>query len=84
MEWREDYGHGRVSAVIEVRARYGDIGCDIKISEDLGGLCVVGGGFERTDTHADVGWKNWYEGVGGRWVGALSDMVGVGGYLVVV
>ena len=34
-----------MSAVIEMRARYGDIGCDIKISEDLGGLCVVGGGF---------------------------------------
>ena len=79
MGWREDHGHERVSAVIEMRARYGDIGCDIKISEDLGGLCVVGGGFGETDTHADVGWKNWCEGVGGRWVGALSDMVGVGG-----
>ena len=78
MEWREDYGHERVSAVIEMRARYGDIGCDIKISEDLGGLCVVGGGFGETDTHADVGWENWSEGVGGWWVGALSDMVGWG------
>ena len=64
-----------MSAVIEMRARYGDIGCDIKISEDLGGLCVVGGGFGETDTHADEVWKNWYEGVGGWWVGALSDMV---------
>ena len=64
-----------MSAVIEMRARYGDIGCDIKISEDLGGLCVVGGGFGETNTHAGVGWKNWYEGVGGWWVGALSDMV---------
>ena len=45
VEWREDHGHERVSAVIEVRARYGDIECDIKISEDVGGLCVVGGGF---------------------------------------
>ena len=50
-----------MSAVIEMRARYGDIGCVIKISEDLGGLCVVGGGFGETNTHADVGWKNWSE-----------------------
>ena len=49
--------------MIEMRARYGDIGCDIKISEDLGGLCVVGGGFGETSTHADAGWKNWSEGV---------------------
>ena len=40
-----------------MRARYGDIGCDIKISEDLGGLCVVGGGFGEIDTHADVAGK---------------------------
>ena len=67
-----------MSAVIEMRARYGDIGCDIKISEDLGGLFVVCGGFGETDTHAGVSWKNWYEGVGGWWVGALSDMGGWG------
>ena len=78
MEWREDYGHERVSAVIEMRERYGDFGCDIKISEDLGGLCVVGGGFGETSIHAGVGWKNWYEGVGGWWVGAFSDLVGGG------
>ena len=30
---------------MEMIARYGDFGCDIKTSEDLGGLCVVGGGF---------------------------------------
>ena len=75
MEWREDYEHEIVSAVIEMRARYGDIGCDIKISEDLGGLCVVGRGFGETSIHADAGWKNWSEGVGDWWVGALSDMV---------
>ena len=67
-----------MNAVIEMRARYGDIGCDIKISEDLGGLCVVGGKFGGTDTHAGVNWENWYGGVGGWWVGALSDMVGWG------
>ena len=76
MEWREDYGHERVSAVIEMRARYGDIGCDIRISEDLGGLCVVGGRFgEQTHMLVWAG-KNWYEGAGGWWVGALGDMVG--------
>ena len=64
--------------MIEMRARYGDIGCDIKISEDLGGLYVVGGGFGETNTHADLSWTNWSKGVGGWWVGALSDMVGWG------
>ena len=68
VERREDYGHERVSAVIEMRARYGDIGCDIKISEDLGGLCVVGGGFGETSTHAGVDWKNLVRG-SGRLVG---------------
>ena len=63
---------------MEMRARYGDFGCDIKISEDLGGMCVVGEGFGETDTHADERWENWYKGVGGWWVGALSDMVGWG------
>ena len=27
---------------------------------------------------------NWYEGGGGWWVEALSDMVGAGGYIFVV
>ena len=54
--------------MIEMRARYGDIGCDIKISEDLGGLCVVGGGFGGTGTHVDAGWKKLVRG-SGRLVG---------------
>ena len=39
-----------------------------KNSEDLGGLCVVGGGFGETSTHAGVGWKNLIRG-SGRLVG---------------
>ena len=63
---------------MEMRARYGDIGCDIKISEDLGGLCVEGGGFGETSTMLAWSGKIWYKGVGGWWVGAFSDMVKCG------
>ncbi len=43
---REDYGYERVSVDIEMKAGYGETGCDKAIGVDGGALCVVNEGLE--------------------------------------
>ena len=47
-------------------------------------LCVVDEGFGEMDMSVVWNGLNLCEGEGGWWVGALSDIVGGGGNLVVV